>query len=160
MTTAPATLVRWLVDPARQEELLGDLEELAGRGTGRFWLDVASVCVRQSRLVAAVRTPSRLAAALALLACAFGLHAASLAVRATLVGYDAVATFQDELSFIACLMVGLYLLIALRTNLTSSSCKSCLWRAMCNNEPKNFYTHREFHICAFEYFAVSESSRL
>ncbi|HSD32180.1 MAG TPA: hypothetical protein VLB49_09740 [Gemmatimonadales bacterium] len=68
MTTAPATLVRWLVDPARQEELLGDLEELAGRGTGRFWLDVASVCVRQSRLVAAARSPSRLAAALAVLA--------------------------------------------------------------------------------------------
>lgn len=68
MTTAPATLVRWLVDPARQEELLGDLEELAGRGTARFWLDVASVCVRQSRLVTAARSPSRLAAALAVLA--------------------------------------------------------------------------------------------
>ena len=70
MTTAHATLVRWLVDPARQEELIGDLEELAGRGpTGnRFWLDVVSVCVRQSRLVAAVRTPSRLAAALAVVA--------------------------------------------------------------------------------------------
>jgi hypothetical protein len=70
MTTAPAALVRWLVDPARQEELLGDLEELAGRGPrgNRFWLDVVSVCVRQSRLVAAVRTPSRLAAALAVVA--------------------------------------------------------------------------------------------
>ena len=68
MMTAPATLVRWLVDPARQEELLGDLEELAGRGTARFWLDVASVCVRQSRLVTAARSPSRLAAALAVLA--------------------------------------------------------------------------------------------
>ena len=68
MTTAHVTLVRWLVDPALQEELLGDLEELAGRGTGRFWLDVVSVCVRQSRLVAAVRAPSRLAAALAVVA--------------------------------------------------------------------------------------------
>ena len=68
MTTAPATLVRWLVDPARQEELLGDLEELTGRGTAHLWLDVASVCVRQSRLVAAARRPSRLAAALAVLA--------------------------------------------------------------------------------------------
>jgi len=68
MTTATATLVRWLVDPARQEELLGDLEELAGRGPGRLWLDVVSVCVRQSRLVAAVRSPSRLAAVVAVLA--------------------------------------------------------------------------------------------
>lgn len=68
MTPAPVTLVRWLVDPARQEELLGDLEELTGRGTAHFWLDVASVCVRQSRLVAAARRPSQLAAALAVLA--------------------------------------------------------------------------------------------
>jgi hypothetical protein len=70
MTTATATLVRWLVDPARQEELLGDLEELAGRGPARCWLDVVSVCVRQSRLVAAVRRPSRLAAVVAVLAAA------------------------------------------------------------------------------------------
>lgn len=65
-----ATLVRWLVDPARQEELLGDLEELAGRGPrgNRLWLDVMSVCVRQSRLVASARRPSRLAAVLAVLA--------------------------------------------------------------------------------------------
>jgi len=53
-----------------------------------------------------------------LLACAFGMHAASLAIRAGAVGYEAVATFHDELSFIACLMVGLYLLLAWRTNLT------------------------------------------
>jgi len=57
-------------------------------------------------------------AALALLACAFALHASSLAIRAVLQGYDAIATFQDELSFVACLMVGLYLAIALLTNLT------------------------------------------
>ena len=57
-------------------------------------------------------------AALALLSCAFGMHAASLAVRAALLGYDAIATFQEELSFIACIMVGLYLLISLRANLT------------------------------------------
>jgi len=57
-------------------------------------------------------------AALALLACAFGLHASSLAVGAVVHGYDAIATFQDELSFVACLMVGLYLLIALQANLT------------------------------------------
>jgi hypothetical protein len=68
VTTATAALVRWLVDPARQEELLGDLEELAGRGTRRLWLDVVSVCVRQSRFVAAARTPSRIATALAMLA--------------------------------------------------------------------------------------------
>jgi len=57
-------------------------------------------------------------AAHSLLAGAFGMHAASLAVRASIEGYEAIATFHDELSFIACLMVGLYLLIALRTNLT------------------------------------------
>jgi cytochrome c-type biogenesis protein CcsB len=56
--------------------------------------------------------------ALALLACAFGVHAASLALRAALLGYEAIATFQDELSFIACIMVGLYLLISMRANLT------------------------------------------
>lgn len=68
MTTAPAALVRWLVDPARQEELLGDLEELAGRRPGRHWLDVVSVCIRQTRFAAALRSPSRLATALAVLA--------------------------------------------------------------------------------------------
>lgn len=56
--------------------------------------------------------------ALVLLACAFGTHAAALVARAALLGYEALATFQDELSFIACIMVGLYLLIARRTNLT------------------------------------------
>src|SRR5216684_8681199 len=53
-----------------------------------------------------------------LLAVAFGMHAAALAVHAVLARYEAFATFQDELSFIACIMVGLYLVIALRTNLT------------------------------------------
>ena len=57
-------------------------------------------------------------AAVALLASAFGMHAASLALRAALLGYEAIAPFQEELSFIACLMVGLYLLIAWRSNLT------------------------------------------
>ena len=56
-------------------------------------------------------------AALALLACAFGVHAASLALRAVVLGYDAIAPFQEELSFIACLMVGIYLLISRRTTL-------------------------------------------
>jgi len=54
----------------------------------------------------------------ALLAAGFGTHAASLAVRAGLMGYEVVATFQDELSFIACIMVGLYLVLAWRTNMT------------------------------------------
>jgi cytochrome c-type biogenesis protein CcsB len=57
-------------------------------------------------------------AAVAFLACAFGMHAASLGVRAVLLGYESIATFQEELSFIACVMVGLYLLIAARANLT------------------------------------------
>jgi cytochrome c-type biogenesis protein CcsB len=56
--------------------------------------------------------------ALALLACAFGMHAAALGVRGVLIGYESIATFQEELSFIACLMVGLYLLLSLRVNLT------------------------------------------
>ena len=68
MTHAAATLVRWLVDPARQEELLGDLEELSRRTRGRVWLDALSVCVRQSRLAAAARRPPRVAALLAVLA--------------------------------------------------------------------------------------------
>jgi cytochrome c-type biogenesis protein CcsB len=50
--------------------------------------------------------------AFALLGCAFGVHAGALAVRAVMVGYDSVATFQDELSFIACIMVGTYVLMA------------------------------------------------
>jgi cytochrome c-type biogenesis protein CcsB len=56
--------------------------------------------------------------ALALLAGAFAMHIAALSVRAALLGYDAIATFQEELSFVACIMVGLYLLISLRANLT------------------------------------------
>lgn|SRR5512139_1315249 len=57
-------------------------------------------------------------AAITFLAGAFGLHAAYLAMRALVLGYDSIATFQEELSFIACLMVGLYLAIASRANLT------------------------------------------
>jgi cytochrome c-type biogenesis protein CcsB len=56
--------------------------------------------------------------AMTLLAAAFVMHAASLTARAALMGYEVIATFHDELSFIACLMVGLYLVIAWRTNLT------------------------------------------
>lgn len=57
-------------------------------------------------------------AAFSLLAAGFALHAASLAIRAAVLGYDSVATFNDELSFIACITVGLYLLTALRANLS------------------------------------------
>jgi cytochrome c-type biogenesis protein CcsB len=53
-----------------------------------------------------------------LLAGALALHAAALAIRAVLLGYEAITPFQEELSFIACIMVGLYLLTALRANLT------------------------------------------
>jgi cytochrome c-type biogenesis protein CcsB len=56
--------------------------------------------------------------AIGFLACAFALHATSLGARAFLLGYESIATFQEELSFIACVMVGLYLLIAGRANLT------------------------------------------
>src|SRR2546426_12694122 len=67
--------------------------------------------------VVSARDPLR-RAALALLACAFAMHAAALSVRASLLGYDAIATFQEELSFIACIMVGLYLILSVRANLT------------------------------------------
>jgi len=60
--------------------------------------------------------------ALGLLGCAFALHASALSVQAVLLGYESVATFQEELSYIACIMIGVYLLMALflvqRTNLT------------------------------------------
>jgi len=56
--------------------------------------------------------------AIIFLACAFALHAVALGVRAFLLGYESIATFQQELSFIACVMVGLYLLIAGRANFT------------------------------------------
>lgn len=52
-----------------------------------------------------------------ILAAALAAHAAALAVRVTLLGYEAVAPFQEELSFIACVMVALYLLASLRANL-------------------------------------------
>jgi len=66
--SGPATLVRWLVDPARQEELLGDLEELRGRGAPRLWIEAASACLRLSRLTAPGRTRTRLAVLVVLLA--------------------------------------------------------------------------------------------
>jgi hypothetical protein len=67
MTSPSAVLVRWLVDPARREELLGDLEELAPRRAAwRTWLDATSVCVRQSRF--RPRSPVRAAVAALLLA--------------------------------------------------------------------------------------------
>jgi len=56
--------------------------------------------------------------ALALLAGGFAMNALAIAVRAAMLGYEAVAPFQEGLSFIACLTVGLYLLIARRSNFT------------------------------------------
>ncbi len=55
--------------------------------------------------------------ALAMLTGAFVLHAAALGLRAVALGYESIATFHDELSFIAWIMVGLYLLIAPRAHL-------------------------------------------
>ena len=58
MKPLAAVLLRVFCDPARQEELAGDLEELMARrsqraGTRpaerRLWLDLLSVCLRQSR---------------------------------------------------------------------------------------------------------------
>jgi len=57
-------------------------------------------------------------AAHVILAFAFGMHAAALAVHAAYLGYEAFTTFQDELSFIACIMVCVYLVTAMRANLT------------------------------------------
>lgn len=54
----------------------------------------------------------------ALFTAAFAMHAAALAGRAFVVGYEALAPFQEQLSFIGCLTVGLYLLIARRSNFT------------------------------------------
>lgn len=56
--------------------------------------------------------------AIALLTGAFVMHVAALAVRAFSFGYEALAPFQEGLSFIGCLAVALYLLIARRTNFT------------------------------------------
>src|SRR4051794_30151799 len=56
--------------------------------------------------------------AFALLAGAFAMHAAALALRAGELGYQALAPFQETLSFVACISVGLYLTIAMRTNFT------------------------------------------
>jgi cytochrome c-type biogenesis protein CcsB len=53
-----------------------------------------------------------------ILAGALAADAAALALRVARLGYEAAAPFQEELSFIACVMVGLYLLISLRANLT------------------------------------------
>jgi cytochrome c-type biogenesis protein CcsB len=53
-----------------------------------------------------------------LLAAAFVAHLTALATRAFLLGIEAITPFPEALSFIACVMVGLYLLIASRANLT------------------------------------------
>ncbi len=54
----------------------------------------------------------------ALLMAAFVLHGGHLVLSAITVGYEAVATLQNELSFIAWIMVGLYLVLAMRVNVT------------------------------------------
>lgn len=54
----------------------------------------------------------------ALLSAAFLIHGLHLGERALTLGYDAIATFPDELSCIAFIMVGLYLSLAWRGNLT------------------------------------------
>jgi len=53
-----------------------------------------------------------------LLALAFFFHGAHLLLRGTTLGYEAVASFQDQLSFIAFIMVGLYLVLSWRVNVT------------------------------------------
>lgn len=63
----PLPLVSWMVDPARREEILGDLCELRAReSAGAFWSDVLAVCLHAPR----VRRWGGRAAALVLLALA------------------------------------------------------------------------------------------
>ncbi|MEO5800923.1 MAG: hypothetical protein ABIS00_15885 [Gemmatimonadales bacterium] len=51
MTNTREKLLRLLIDPARIEEILGDLEESRGsRAAASHCRDLLSVCVRQSRL--------------------------------------------------------------------------------------------------------------
>ena len=45
-------------------------------------------------------------------------HAGALTLRAFHLGYEAIAPFQEELSFISCFMVALYLVLAVRKPLT------------------------------------------
>lgn len=56
--------------------------------------------------------------ALALLTGGFAMNAAAITVRGFILGYEALAPFQEGLSIIGCLTVGLYLLIARRSNFT------------------------------------------
>lgn len=56
--------------------------------------------------------------ALGLTAGGFAMHLAALAVRATTLGYASLFPFQEGLSLIACIMVGLFLAISLRADFT------------------------------------------
>lgn len=53
---------------------------------------------------------------LGLMAGAFAMHAAALAIRAGTLGYESLFPFQEGLSLIACLAVGLFLAISVRTD--------------------------------------------
>jgi hypothetical protein len=89
MSAALDRVLRWAVDPACREEIAGDLVELYARRRRRggaaaarrnLWRDVASVCLRQSRLAAWARRRPIPAAAAAL--AAITLAALGLAPRA------------------------------------------------------------------------------
>jgi cytochrome c-type biogenesis protein CcsB len=67
-------------------------------------------------LIRQTETPRQ--AAVGLLAGAFAFHLASLAVGTLVLGYQLLAPFPEGLSFIACIMVGVYLIVAPRRNLT------------------------------------------
>lgn len=69
-------------------------------------------------LVARSASPNLPRAAFAVLTGAFTMHAGALAIRAGLFGYEALAPFQESLSFVACIAVGLYLAVAMRTDFT------------------------------------------
>jgi cytochrome c-type biogenesis protein CcsB len=67
--------------------------------------------------VVAALAPLRRTAHL-LLTAALAAHAAALAGRAWVHGYEVMAPFQEQLSFIGAIMVAVYLALALRANLT------------------------------------------
>lgn len=56
--------------------------------------------------------------ALALTAAGFALHSAALALRAASLGYESLFPFQEGLSLIACITVGLFLVLSARTDFT------------------------------------------
>ena len=86
-------LIHWLVEPDRQEEILGDLEELNAHQAGHAWRDTLSVCARQFRYRASAARGVVVAALLAEAALFASPGATFRVVRAT----DAAGSFTLQL---------------------------------------------------------------